>query len=622
MNEHSDFRRLGRAVRDNFPKPTPSSVEFGEQFVSLPGSARTSNFRIDVAPWLRRPLNDWDDISKRITTLVKPVQTGGSTAGEVVICKTITHGRGFLQYNWSNDKRAKERWESRIEKILKACPPVLGRILQNPKELTKQEFDFGRGFFRMQGVFVPDNLDSDTIKHQVNEEIHSWEPGHLAKARNRLSAVSLGKSFDISNASKIKDQLHEAFMAGTQQYWEVFCPGCRKFHRMRTRWEDKRPDLGGLRYDADGARRPGGYYDYNKIKSTLRFQMPCGFIVHNDPMERRALSESGDYSKPENDGADGSHTSYTYEAVSVDFIDWLQLVKDKHDALRALRLGDPAPWMRYRTEKECIWYDPNENPVEGGLIVLNTEIKKTREGLPDPKIRLGQLDRQQGEKHKGEFPYWWVLVRDYSIKMTDKGPTLWSRLVHESREETDDNAARVMKDLQVNPWLVVADSGDDTTHVYMFCLRHGFNALKGGKEALYSHPDGSRKIYSADQPLHAMVNRPPIYPYVRTKAGMEPDPREPCFILYSKFGIRERFHYIRTQTIFETPSDVSEDYQKHMDSEERRTRKHPRTNEEINEWIQVRDRNDQFVNECYAALQVDRAGLIAAEATKRKEDRK
>ena len=89
-----------------------------------------------------------------------------------------------------------------------------------------------------------------------------------------------------------------------------------------------------------------------------------------------------------------------------------------------------------------------------------------------------------------------------------------------------------------------------------------------------------------------------------------PDPREPLFWLYSKSGIRERLYWLRKTTDYQTPGDVSEDYQHHQEAEERLARKHPRTGEEIVEWIQLRKRNDQFVNEAYIAMQVDMAGLI------------
>lgn len=618
MRAHAEYGIS--TAKNGWPDQPPDPIEWAEQFVEFPASVRSRRFNCSITPWLREPIlraahgiwmptvNHGLQTEMRVGTFVKPVQAGGSVAGEVLLAYVIAFGRGFLQYNWSNDKRAKDRWESRIEGILKANSQIktkLDALAQN--EATKCEVDFGSVFFRMQGAFNPANLDSDSVHFQINEEVHDWEAGHLKKARNRSTAVWNYKSIDISNAGKKGGQLHQAFQDGTQQHWEVKCPGCGLYHAMHTRWDERRPDLGGLRYDTDKARRPGGNYDYNALRSTLRFQMPCGYVVYDDPQARRALSTSGRYSEPRNTGAELTHRSWTFEAVTVDYIDWMQLVKDKHDALRARKLGDPEPWYRYVTERECIFYDPDDVPLQG-RIILNSKQKKNRDGLPGEKLRLGALDRQAGEAIKGEFPYWWLLIRDYQIV----DGKLRSLLVYEGRIETDDGVLAVLDEHNVKRFQVVADSGHDTTHVYLFCLQNGIHAIKGGKEEFYTHKDGARRIYSAERPLHSMVHRPSIYPYLTVGNDTVPDPREPAFWLYGKAGIRERLHWIRTTTEFITPSDVSEDYQQHMEAEERVSRRHPRTGEEIVEWVQQKSRNDQFVNECYCAMQVDMAGLVGA----------
>ena len=605
MNE---AKFLSDAAAGAIPEETPNIIGWAEANVQFPSSARSRYFKISVAPWLRLPLTCVaHDNSVRLMTLVKPVQSGGSVLGEVLMLFWMKYGRGFIQYNWSNDKRADDRWESRVSGIINSCAPIAKIIASLPTyEATKGEIDFGRVFFRMQGAFVPDNLDSDSIPIQINEEVHAWEPGHLQKARNRQTAVWNSKGIDISNAGKKGDQLHQAFVNGTQEHWEVKCPGCHEYHAMRTRWEDAHPLLGGLRYDSEQSRHDDGSMDWERIRSSLRYQMPCGFIVHDDPLERRALSTAGRYGKPQNPGADKSHRSFTYQGVVVDYISWLQLVKEKGDALRARRLGDPEPWRRYLTERECLFYDPDDVPIVG-QVRLSKSLKKNRDGLPDPKLRLFAIDRQQGQVARGEFPHWWMVIRDFAIVKD----SLQSLLVWEGKIETDDGVIATLKEHNCQVWQGVADSGDDTTHVYTFCLRNGINAIKGGAEQWYPHPpNGHRRIFSVEKPLHKMINRDPVYPYIDTADGQVPDPREPLFWLYSKAGIRERLHWLRAETTWDTPGDVSEDYHKHMEAEERVSRRHPRTGEEITEFVQQKSRNDLYVCECYIAMQVEQAGLV------------
>lgn len=600
----NNIKFLRGLAEDSIPAETPNIITWAEEFVQFPSSARSKHFQISVTPWIREPLERAaHDNNARIITLVKPVQSGGSVFGEAFLLFAICYLRGFLQYNWSNDKRSDERWESRIDGILKSCPPVSEKLNRLPIfEATKGEIDFGNVFFRMQGAFVPDNLDSDSIPIQINEEVHSWEPGHLQKARNRQTAVWNAKGIDISNAGIKDDQLHTAFMDGTMQYWEVRCPGCGLYHKMKTRWEERHPETGGLRYDLDKCKRKDGSYDYMILQSTLRYQMPCGYVVHDDIIERRALSSSGRYSEPI--GTDLAHRSYTYDAVAVDYISWIQLMKEKLEALRARRFGDLQVWRRYVTERECLFYDPNEIPTVG-LVRLSVGKKKNRDGLAEPKLRLFAIDRQAGGAASQEAPHWWLVIRDFNIV----ADALKSLLVYEGKVETDEDVIAILKDHNCNLWQGVADSGDDTPHVYAFCLRYGINAIKGGGQPWYSHEGGNRRIFSIEKPLHAMQNHESSFPYIYSKNGKMPDPREPLFWLYSKAGIRERLHWLRAETTWDVPDDVSEDYQKHMEAEERVMRK-LRTGEEVAEFIQHKSRNDLYVCECYIAMQIEQAGLI------------
>lgn len=596
--------------RDAQPPPAVSSpIDWCERWLRIPGSARSSRYDSSITPWGIEPLLRATRGECRFVTFVKPVQSGGSVSGEAAICFWLaTESGGDIQYNWEDDDKADDRWAKRFERILKACRPVMDRA----PSLLKHDGYWKIGLvlfphcnFIMQGVFTEKSVASDTIRFQINEEIHNWKPGRLAAADGRLTAVWNAVQFNISNAGMRGDQLHVKFESGTQQHWEVKCPGCSNphheanavYHEMRTRWEDKRPKLGGLRYDADGCRLGDGEYDYNKLEKTVRYQMPCGYQICDELQARRALSLSGRYGEPKNKGARLSERSYILDGIAVDYIPWIKLIEEKHKALRALKLGDPEPYRRYVTERECRFWDPEERPVIG-VVRLNTELKKNRDGLLNRAARFAAIDRQQGSLSGGELPYWWLLIRDFD----SEGNSL---LVYEGRLETDEQVVDVIKQHNVKPSCVVVDSGHDTMHVYQFCLRNGYNAIKGGGEHLYAHEDGGRKIFSQERFLYTMINSAP---------SREDPSEEPLFWYYSKSGIRDRLQWLRTsgKVKWEVPGDVSDNYKAHMESEEIRERRHPRTNQLIIEWVQVKKRNDLFVCEAYVAMLAEMAGLIGS----------
>ncbi|MGC3961310.1 MAG: phage terminase large subunit family protein [Verrucomicrobiota bacterium] len=579
-----------------------SISEWGKQFVNLPSSAMSRTFDPDLTPWNKEPLDSTDLLERRKTVFIKPIQGGGSVIGEVLLCYWLaTKSSGDVQYNWQNDEQADARWDKRVERILKGCQPVESRWPKERNKTIRGQVLFPHCNFTMQGVLTNRNVASDSIKYQINEECHDeegWLPGRLEQAFGRTTAHWDHSIVVISNAGRKDSELHQKFEDGTQQQWQVKCPGCGLFHEMHTEWDEKRPDLGGLRYDADDARLDGGRYDYQKIQPTVRYQMPCGYTVHDlDRATRRQMSLGGCYSEPKNLGAPDSIASYTLEAVAIDYISWLDLIMQKHAALRALKYGNIKPWLKYKKERECIFVDEEDRPFYQSVIL--SDRKKDRAGLKDRTARLAQLDRQQGSLAKGELPHWWQTIFD--VKWD--GARLHVLLVFEGKMLTDEDAVETLKRHEVPPSAVVVDSGDDTRHVYAFCLRHGYNAIKGADNE-FSHPDGTKKIFSVEKPLHALINAP------NTRANPN---EEPMFWHYSKFGIRDRWNWMRKQgnevVTWETPGDVSKDYVLHMAAEEL-VEKRNKDGEIRNEWIQRKDRNDLFVCTCYAAMQIEMCGWL------------
>lgn len=585
-------------------------IEWAEKFIRIPGGARGDRFRIDIAPWLREPIEAADNPLVRQVDLIKPVQSGGSLLGEIFICRNIVTGAGRMQYNWEDGEKAKDRWTERIYPMFRNTAPVWNLWPLNDRTKSNRQFvAFPAGVFQMQGVIGEGNLDSAAVKIQINEEIHNWPAGHLAMAADRLTAFWDSKQINISNAGKKGDQLYQAHRAGTDRILRVKCPGCGQYHEMHTRWDKRHPHLGGLRYNSDGCKRADGTYDYNRLESTIRYEFPCRYELRDDVTERRRVAQTCKYSEPRNTGAHLSHESFTYDAVVIDYIPWLKLIEEKHQALRAKQYGDLEPWRRYVTHRECNYYDPDEIPFSG-KIVLSSARNKDRAGMANRELRCAMLDRQQGRRADNEWPHWWLVIVDFDAEAN-------ALLVWEGKCQSDEVALDVIKRHEVDPKCVCADSGDDTTYVYTFCLAHGFNAIKGDGEKDFAHPspDGKgsvRRVFSVEKPLHAMINAPPIYDYVLLPDGTEmPDDKEPLFWLYSKSGIRERFAWLRANRNVEFPGDVSEDFQQHMESEEYRERKHPRTGETIGEWVQLRTRNDLYVCMCYACgMFADMAGLI------------
>lgn len=566
-------------------------------------------------PQLVEPIRAMADDDTRIGTLIKPVQVGGSTAGEIVCAFWAAFSNGLIQYNWQDDLKAKDRWADRILPVLESCRDIKRTGARFEEMICEARYI--NTTVRVQGVFNESSLDSDTVPLQINEEVHLWKPGFLGKARRRQTQVWNAKAFDISNASNKDDQLHSSYEDGTMEEWEVLCPSCGQHHEMRFRFNPTKPELGGLRWDSSDCKMENGRFNYNKLERTIRYQFPCGHEIRDIASERRRLK--GRYSKPKNEGAHTSHRSWNFEAVSCDAIRWLSLIQEWHSAIRAQKNGDSEPVRRFVTERECKFYSDDSRPFQG-QIVLNSARKKDRDGLPGRVARLWAADKQRGYKALGQLTHYWLVIRDV-MESCD------SQLVYEGLVQTESDLIAILDDHKCQRRAGVVDASWDTKNVLEFCYRNGLNAVQGSNQNnWFSHPDKVKRFFSVMKPIHADLNVPPKHNYVATSAGWQPHIDEPQVWFYNKAGLLSNLFFLRhhkanvlnvnsdaTESEYIThdvPSDVSDDYKIQNDSWELVAATKGRSKEQIEEWRQTRKDDHMLMCEGYIAMMMDIGGFV------------
>ena len=443
-------------------------------------------------------------------------------------------------------------WDKEIEQIL--------RRSIHYQNLIADRFKARKGLvilpncsLSVQGVFAEGALDSDTVPNQVNEEIHAWKHGMLAKALGRGDACDFPIRFNISNAGVEGDQLHAAFKDGTMQQWEVVCPHCgnpnheanKVRHIMRVRWDERHPEFGGLWYDYEKAKREDGSYDYNVIDSTMVYKMPCGGVIHNDIAERRALSMSGRYSEPFNTGARPGIHSMTYQAVTCHTMDWVNIIKRRNNALAARRMGDEESYKKYVQEVECEFYSESKIPFVGNIITT-AAAQLNRIGLPDEIGKIWAADWQQGFKNLGELTHYWLAIESVMADCS-------SQVIYAGKVEDEMELLTVLRDHGITNedgggiFDGFVDASKNTKHILSFCYRSGINAVMGNAsgKGLWKWPDGSYQYYSPKKFIYKELNMPTKYPMVMTREGYVEDPAEPFIIMYSKAGILKNHFFLR-----------------------------------------------------------------------------
>ena len=556
--------------QDSVPSAPPADIIAWLDAAEIKTDGHT--FNSERTPQLLEPIRSMFDFDTRMGTLVKPVQTGGSTAGEVVLCGWLKFRHGKIQYNWQDDGKAEERWPDRIMPCIESVRGLRWGAGRFDKGICKSRF--ANCTLLVQGVEARGSLDSETIPLQINEEVHLWGPGKLRKARRRQTLVWNGKALDISNAGDEEDQLELSYEEGTMESWHTWCPGCKGYHKMQFRWDDKNPQLGGLRFDTSLGRTNERYNLFRVIESRY-YQMPCGFIIHDHPTERRL---PGKYVIG-NPGAMEGHKSWTYEGVSFHEVKWEELISEYLEAIRARKSGDEEPLRKFVQERECRFWGEKSRPWSGQIIV-NKALVKDRAGLANRVARFFAWDRQKGYKHKGETPHFWLVIRDVDALAN-------SLLVYEGMLQTEEDVKAVLNSHGCIPIQGAGDCTWDRESMLAFCYHSGFNALTASAQTQYFSVKGDddkvvKRIWSSVETVHKLLNTRPAHNYRQVwnekKKVMEylPDPREPRHWSYHNIGMIRllwflRSHYGRVENkndgiIWEVPSDVSDDYKKHLSS--------------------------------------------------------
>jgi hypothetical protein len=600
------------------PAPPSDIVAWAVENLKVDGHS----FDPERAPQIVEPIRSMFDLRTSIATLVKPVQAGGSTAGEIVAAAWCRFNHRLIQFNWQDDLKAKDRWKDRILPVLMSTPGLKwggNRFVGKGADTKICEATFANCTIRAQGVIAKGALDSDTVSYQINEEIHLWAEGLLDKARRRQTRIYGAKAFDISNAGDEEGQLDLAWREGTMERWYTFCPGCKQYHRMHFDWDENNPQLGGLRFDTSAGRTKSGPYNFSALIPTIRYQMPCGFVIRDHPSERRL---PGKYISENANGMPGKR-SFNYDAVCCHEIKWPELVGEWLKAVRARKNGDPEPLRKFIIERRCVFYGENSIPFNG-QIVINKGMVKSRNGISEKEraARFWSFDRQKGYKGKGETPHFWLVIRDFANNAD-------SLLVWEGLCQTENDVLSVLND---HGCVFMQGCGDctwDRDNMLSFAYHSGFNGLTASAQAQFFTVKDElgkpvKRIWSEPEPLHRLLNTNPKFNYRNVynelkKIGEHlPDPREPRHWSYHKVGVLKLLFFLRSHVQvagqngikWDVPGDASDDYKKHMGAWEVVVEPQGKTKQIVEQYRQLYKNDHMLQCEGYIAMMAAMSGIL------------
>lgn len=531
---------------------------------------------------MKRPLEALQDPTIRTLTIYKAVQTGGTLISEIWVAWLIDNDPGPTMWNFQTDEDAEEAAQSRIHPLFEHCPPVAQKLPRDRRKLKKTEIYFYNMWLLMQGPGMS-NLQTKSVKNQVNDEVWIWPPGRHGQAIKRTSAFSRNcKILNISQGGMKDDEMDLAYQSGTMEEWGFRCPKCN--HLQPYTWDQ-------MKYDTNDITHPNTW-NFEELKKTVRYEcVKCAHAIRDTPRERRQMNDSGQYIVT-NPNASKENVSCHWPAWACDSIKWDSLVEEWVRAQDLKKNGSIIQLKDFMQKRSAKPFE--ERYSEDKKAIINSDYS-LGDVWPEEHERFIGIDKQKD--------HFWMVCRAFS-------KTGASRLIWKGRISVEEDLREKQIELGVTDRRVLKDSGYEASQVYKACARYGWTAMKGEYRESFPHPqeDGPPvyKPFSLPRKVYASI-------------GTDQKTRRYCpLILWSNPTIMDILDNLMhgKGPSWGVPKDVSEEYLKHMDSHTKRRRHDKMTGREKWEWVKIGTRPDHM-RDC--ELQIIVAAIIAGLLLKEKK---
>jgi hypothetical protein len=470
------------------PDEELSLTDFAVKYVKV--GAKKADFDLDFFRWLREPMELMTDYRVPMQAQIMAAQLGKGRSAEAAVPYFIVHDPCDLTWFGMTNEKATEYAEERLMPTLLNCQPVQRfRPVNRHKERTSA-IVMDHMIAEVLGANKT-NTQSRTRQVIFCDEAWSWEPGMLASAISRTSAPNLvgrRKVIITSTAGDEDSDLERYWDTCDQRCWHVRCPKCNEAHplalsRDHCRRVPKHLPVFSLIWDDNDKTKPGGVWDIEEVKKTVRMLCPsCKHEFTETPETMRHLRESGFY-KAMNPLASKEKAGFWVPRMAAG--EWAALVEKFLKCIQEMRMGDDS------NLREFMLKDLAEKWTIGGNEVADVKASSDY-SLADPPesfvwekeyARFMTVDRQ------ALSPQFWYLVQAWS----QNGESRWVQCGHaETKEEIELIAEKhgLVGDKSVQ---VAVDAGWEADDTWAWCAKNRWYALRGDDVISYRHTRPGKK---------------------------------------------------------------------------------------------------------------------------------
>lgn len=583
------------------PHRKESVVEWVESNCYIPTGAIQGNVSLSITPYLREPLERLGDKSTRNVVMVQGTQSGKTSFMQFGMLYVLCRDPQDAMWVLPNGDLAKSFSKSRWQKQVRACQAALQQIPKTSSgEIDKHLFGFTEQHFKSMvlnfvGSNSPANLSSRPVGALWMDETDKfgeesqYEAAAIQLAEERTKSYPFPLIVKASTPTLANRMIWEEFQKTDMRNFMLPCPRCeRRIKLLFTVKSEEHGDCGirWWREHPDEAKKDDAW-DMEKVMANAFYRcQECGGEI-SEP-ERQLMVGEGIWTPTRTDaraGSYGYHLSSLYSILSqqtslgacaVQFLT-ARLLKDRQNFVNSWLA---EPWDESRG------YDHKEIPLE--------EITST----PEDSVPLMAIDAQEG--------HYWALIRKF-LKPTPQKPNGESWLVFADRVDTEDDLKKLQLEYGVADEDVTVDMAHRPNAVGRIILDYGWRGIWGSNTKEFYHPG----------PNHTRTTR--IYSQVQFRdpllgtAWENRTAQRVRFVKFSKNGALDLVSSLRyaNPVIWHASINVSDRYQRHLNSRVKRQQKNKRTGRIEWTWVELHQENHLADCESHVAIRALQKGLLS-----------
>jgi phage terminase large subunit GpA-like protein len=549
-------------------------------------SAWPGRWSNETFPYLPEIMDLWTNDHVRLIVLKWSTQSGKTEVQLNCMGYTISENPGPMLAVYPTEKVQKKVVSTRIQPMIDACPVLRGKKHGNPDKFKLDEMHFMDCVLLVATSQSSSDLSSSPIEYLIGDELKDW-PAYTSGGKG-ADPVKYGmdrqrnfphtrKTMLVSSPLTEETQISKYFEVCQEKiYCWVPCPHCGVEQRLmfdQVKW-DKPKGIESSDPEYWAIAKRTAYYECPHCAGTINDQHKAEMLRHC----RWAREDGGDYARDSE--SVGAHLSCLYSPV-VAFGD------AAHEFLECKSSGSSALMNFVTGWLAEEWKQVIETTQEAQVLQAKVDLKS--QSVPQEAVALTAFVDCQ------KYGFWFA-VRAWAADYT-------SWLIHYGQLATWDEVERLFFENQypvvdgsgiMKVWRAAVDIGG---------TKHEDSSASMTEEAeLWVRANGvgrGARVWATKGSSTPLAGKLRIGQAMDKTPSGKPLPGGLQIVSLDTGKLKDAFHY-RLQLAIDKQSggaylhsETDDIYVSHIVSEEKR-----RNNRGIEEWVQVRKRNDLFDCEC------------------------